>query len=52
MVNRESFARLIETEDAIDLMRRSSERDGPKTIRGTSAGDDDSVLLHYFHIEF
>ncbi len=52
MVNRESFARLIEAKDAIKLMGRNSKRDGPETIRGASASDDDSGMLHYLDIEF
>jgi hypothetical protein len=52
MVKRESFARLIEPEDTINLMRRNCKRDGPETIRGASASDNDSVLLHDLYIEF
>jgi hypothetical protein len=52
MVNRESFARLIEAKDTINRLGRNSKRDGPETIRGASASDDDSVILHYFDIEF
>jgi hypothetical protein len=52
MVNRKSFARLIEAKDTINLMGRSSKREGPETIRGASASDDDSVTLHYFDLIF
>jgi hypothetical protein len=52
MINCESFTSLIEAKDAINLMRRSSDRDGPETIRGASASDNNSVVLHYFDVEF